>query len=113
MPAVRARCRLPRGAACGEEVSRYQRCLAVGRRSPSCGSAGCRRRPRPALSPLTGRDRALRNSEAGSNLVDVGRCAVRDHHGRRPGWSTPKPFSSIGGEATVKVCGVAVEMLPE
>jgi len=55
----------------------------------------------------------LRNSEAGSNLVDVGRCAVRDHHGRRPGWSTPKPFSSIGGEVTVKVCGVAVAMLPE
>jgi hypothetical protein len=31
-----------------------------------------------------------------------------------PGWvSTPKPFSSSGGEATVKACGVAVAMLPE
>jgi hypothetical protein len=28
-------------------------------------------------------------------------------------WSTPKPFSSNGGEAMVKVCGVAVAMLPE
>ena len=26
---------------------------------------------------------------------------------------TPKPFSSSGGEATVKACGVAVAMLPE
>jgi hypothetical protein len=25
----------------------------------------------------------------------------------------PKPFSSSGGEATVKACGVAVAMLPE
>ncbi len=27
--------------------------------------------------------------------------------------STPKPFSSIGGEVTVKACGVPVAMLPE
>jgi hypothetical protein len=27
--------------------------------------------------------------------------------------STPKPFSSIGGEAMVKSCGVTVAMLPE
>jgi hypothetical protein len=27
--------------------------------------------------------------------------------------STPKPFSSSGGEAMVKACGVAVAMLPE
>jgi hypothetical protein len=52
----------------------------------------------------------LRNREAGSNLVDMGRCAVR---GRPVGRSTPKPFSSGGGEAMVKVCGVAVAMLPE
>ena len=29
------------------------------------------------------------------------------------GVSTPKPFSSRGGEAMVKACGVAVAMLPE
>jgi len=52
----------------------------------------------------------LRNSEAGSNLVDMGRSAAHDI----PVWvSTPKPFSSSGGEATVKACGVAVAMLPE
>jgi len=56
----------------------------------------------------------LRKSEAGSNLVDMGRCAARD----APrfcefGLSTPKPFSSGGEEAGVKVCGVAVAMLPE
>lgn len=28
-------------------------------------------------------------------------------------WLTSKPFSSIGGEATVKACGVTVAMLPE
>jgi len=27
------------------------------------------------------------------------------------GW-TPKPFSSVGGEAMVKACGVAMTMLP-
>jgi len=47
---------------------------------------------------------------AGSNLVDMGRSAAHDI----PVWvSTPKPFSSSGGEATVKACGVAVAMLPE
>ena len=45
------------------------------------------------------------------NLVDMGRCAVHD---TPVVWvSTPKPFSSSGGEATVKACGVAVAMLPE
>ncbi len=52
----------------------------------------------------------LHNREAGSNLVDMGRCAVRDPPGGR---SKPKPFSSDGGEATVNACGVAVAMLPE
>jgi len=28
------------------------------------------------------------------------------------GVRTPKPFSSVGGEAMVKACGVAVAMLP-
>ena len=52
-----------------------------------------------------------RNREAGSNLVDMGRSAARDH--RLVGWSTPKPSSSVGGEAMVNACGVAVAMLPE
>jgi len=39
----------------------------------------------------------------------MGRCAA---HEPLVGL-TPKPFSSSGGEATVKVCGVAVAMLPE
>jgi hypothetical protein len=52
----------------------------------------------------------LRNREAGSNLVDMGRFAAHD----TPVWvSTPKPLSSSGGEATVKACGVAVAMLSE
>jgi hypothetical protein len=58
----------------------------------------------------------LRKSEAGSNLVDMGRCAARDLLGFcvcGPGRSTPKPRSSGGEEAAVKVCGVAVAMLPE
>jgi hypothetical protein len=54
----------------------------------------------------------LRNSEAGSNLVDMGRCAAHDPVASAVGW-TPKPFSSDGQEAMVKVCGVAVAMLPE
>jgi hypothetical protein len=54
----------------------------------------------------------LRNSEVGSNLVDMGRCAAHDPEVSAAGW-TPKPFSSGGGEAMVKVCGVAVAMLPE
>ena len=47
----------------------------------------------------------LRNSEAGSNLVDMGRCAVRD--------DVAGGRVVNGGEAMVKVCGVAVAMLPE
>src|SRR5205814_5058702 len=54
-----------------------------------------------------------RNSEAGSNLADMGRCAVHDHHAPvSAGWSTPKPSSSNGGEATLNACGVGVAMLP-
>lgn len=41
----------------------------------------------------------LRNACAGSNLVDVGRGAVRDR--RVAGGSTPKPIVSFGGEATL------------
>ena len=55
----------------------------------------------------------LRKSEAGSNLVDMGRCAARDARGLSAQVSTPKPCSSGGEEAAVKVCGVAVAMLPE
>ena len=51
----------------------------------------------------------LRNREAGSNLAEMGRSAA---HEPLAGL-TPKPFSSSGGEATVKACGVAVAMLPE
>jgi hypothetical protein len=53
-----------------------------------------------------------RNREAGSNLVDMGRCAARKDSVLYGGFLTPKPTSSIGGEARVKVCGVAVAMLP-
>jgi hypothetical protein len=46
-----------------------------------------------------------------SNLVDMGRCAV--HKAAAEGRVlTPEPFSSVGEEAMVKVCGVAVAMLP-
>jgi hypothetical protein len=51
-----------------------------------------------------------------SNLADTGRCAAHEHRDRPGrvdrGCSTPKPFSSDGGEATLKVCGVGVAMLP-
>jgi len=40
----------------------------------------------------------------------MGRFAV---HVTPGGVSTPKPSFSSGEEATVKVCGVAVAMLPE
>ena len=36
-------------------------------------------------------------------------CSALDAVG---GIRTPKAFSSVGGEAMVKVCGVAVAMLP-
>jgi hypothetical protein len=49
-----------------------------------------------------------RKRGVGSNLVDMGRCAARGHRW----WSTPKPVDSAGGEATLKVCGVGVAMLP-
>jgi hypothetical protein len=51
-----------------------------------------------------------RKRGAGSNLVDRGRCAVRDLC--REVRSTPKPVDGVGGEATVKDCGVGVAMLP-
>ena len=52
----------------------------------------------------------LRKRGTGSNLVDRGRGVVHDL--RLLGGSTPKPTWRVGGEATVKVCGVAVAMLP-
>jgi hypothetical protein len=51
-----------------------------------------------------------RKSSTGSNLADMGRDAVRDR--RREAGSTPVPVGFAGEEATVKVCGVAVAMLP-
>ncbi len=51
-----------------------------------------------------------RKRAAGSNLVDRGRCAVRDLG--REAESTPEPVDCAGEEATVKICGVAVAMLP-
>jgi hypothetical protein len=51
-----------------------------------------------------------RKRGAGSNLVDRGRCAVRDLHPVGMG-STPKPVDGAGGEATVRVCGVGVARL--
>ena len=53
----------------------------------------------------------LRNREAGSNLADLGRSAARESSSSGGG-STPKPSSSVGEEAMVKGCGVAVAMLP-
>jgi hypothetical protein len=50
-----------------------------------------------------------RKKSAGSNLVDRGRGATHDH--LLVGWSTPKPSESVGGEATLKVCGVGVARL--
>lgn len=52
----------------------------------------------------------FRKRAAGSNLVDRGRCAVRGLC--REVRSTPKPVNGAGQEATVKVCGVGVAMLP-
>ncbi len=75
------------------------------------------REARPEGATRVNQCLTLRNSEAGSNLVDMGRCAARgdaDADGDvAVAWSTPKPSSSSGGEATVKVCGVVVAMLPE
>jgi hypothetical protein len=51
-----------------------------------------------------------RKRAAGSNLVDRGRCAVRDLC--REVRSTPKSVNCVGEEAMVKACGVAVAMLP-
>jgi hypothetical protein len=51
-----------------------------------------------------------RKKSAGSNLVDMGRGAARDPR-VGCGGSTPKPSESVGGEATLKVCGVGVAML--
>ena len=67
------------------------------------------RRARSEGAAQANQCQTLRNREAGSNLVDMGRSAA---HEPLTGL-TPKPFSSSGGEATVKACGVAVAMLPE
>lgn len=51
-----------------------------------------------------------RKRSTGSNLVDMGRDAVRGFcFAREP---TPPPPFSTGAEATVNVCGVVVAMLP-
>jgi hypothetical protein len=51
-----------------------------------------------------------RKRGAGSNLVDMGRCAARGLGCEAR--STPEPVDCVGEEAAVKVCGVAVAMLP-
>jgi hypothetical protein len=52
----------------------------------------------------------FRKRRTGSNLVDMGRGAVRD---RWDGWAVNSEAGKFaGGEAMVKVCGVAVAMLP-
>ncbi len=49
-----------------------------------------------------------RNTSTGSNLADMGRVQCVP-----PMWvATPKPGKGPGGEATLKVCGVGVAMLP-
>jgi hypothetical protein len=52
----------------------------------------------------------LRKKSAGSNLVDMGRGAVRDLRVVDRG-STLKPSEAVGDEATLKACGVGVAML--
>jgi hypothetical protein len=50
-----------------------------------------------------------RNLSTGSNLEDVGRDAAHVvHSGRR----LRSRFDDVGGEATLKACGVGVAMLP-
>ena len=51
----------------------------------------------------------LRKRGTGSNLVDKGRGVVHD---LPVGWVDFEATWRVGGEATVKVCGVAVAMLP-
>ena len=51
-----------------------------------------------------------RKKSAGSKLVDMGRGAARDPRVGGCG-STPKPSEAVGGEATLKGCGVGVAML--
>ena len=48
-------------------------------------------------------------SDAGSNLVDMGRSAT--HAEPEVGKATPKPVTGAGGEATRKACGVLVARL--
>jgi len=55
----------------------------------------------------------LRKHSTGSNLVDLGRGAARDSPTDRWAAPTPKPALGTGGEATLKVCGIGVAMLPE
>lgn len=52
-----------------------------------------------------------RNSSSGSNLVDMGRDAVRATSLFSEG-ATLKPTVFIGEEAVPNVCGVGTEMLP-
>ncbi|MBB4943396.1 hypothetical protein FHR32_007968 [Streptosporangium album] len=51
----------------------------------------------------------LRNISTGSNLADLGRDAV---HAAGSSAATSKPVKCDGEEATPKVCGVGVAMLP-
>ena len=78
------------------------------------GRAGTARRP--GSGKQGGKAYECRNqwsnplkSRTGSNLVDMGRCAV--HAGSRCGQATPELASRAGEEATGKVCGVLVARL--
>jgi len=83
----------------------------VGAASTTTGRAGTARRLGPGKRDGEVYERnqclkPLKVSGAGSNLVDTGRTAT---HTRM--WVTPKPDVVAGGEATVKVYGVAVARL--
>jgi hypothetical protein len=78
------------------------------------GRAGTARRP--GSGKQGGKAYECRNqwsnplkSRTGSNLVDMGRCAV--HAGSQCGQATPELASRAGEEATGKVCGVLVARL--
>lgn len=83
-----------------------------GKRPEKASRAGTARRLVEQGQKVQRKRTSVRRSVPRSRLQpgDMGRYAV--HEPERVG-STPKPFSSSGGEATVKACGVTMAMLPE
>ena len=71
-----------------------------------CQTARVRRARREGVTRVNQWLKPL-NARPGSNLVDVGRLQCTT----ALGWSTPKPFQIVGGEAMGKDCGVPVAML--